>query len=122
MTMDTAPHAHLYGDPRCTCPKCDGSNPAYQRKVRTRRRVQPTPAAQLLDISKRMVSRKSLSMKAAQILAQQAANRLGKPIALGWQLNDDTGRKELGWCPASIAPHNCFVIEVLETINPQEKR
>jgi hypothetical protein len=111
-------HAHIYGDPRCGCPSCKGANPAYRLSAR-RPRMQPTPAASLIDISTREVSPHSWDMQGARIQAQAEANKAGIPIALGWQLDDDTGQKALGWCPACIAPHNCFVIEVLEVINPE---
>jgi len=57
-------------------------------------------------------------MDAMREQAQKEANRAGIAIALGWQVNDNTGEREPGYCPASIAPHPCFVVEVVETIQP----
>lgn len=109
-----ASHAHIYGDPKCTCDRCGGSNPVYRPRLR------PTPASQLLDISTRKISRSSCTIESARAIAQAEADKNGIAMAIGWTLNDTTGTKELGWCPAAIAPHNCFVIEVLEVIQPKE--
>lgn len=59
-----------------------------------------------------------LTLDQVRARAQADADAGGIPIAIGWQQNDATGARELGWCPASVAPHPAFVVEVLETIQP----
>lgn len=78
----------------------------------------PTEPANLIDITGRTKAAHGCSIAYARKCARLAADQAGAPIALGWQLTD-AGEIELGWCPASIAPHNCFVVQVLETIQPK---
>jgi len=80
----------------------------------------PTPAEQLLNANDWPTAEHSLGIDKARARAQATANAYGEAIAVGWQLNDDTGEKELGWCPARIAPHNSFVVQVLDTVSPKE--
>lgn len=75
-------------------------------------------AANLIDIRSRPPRRDGLSIDEVRAIAQREADQAGADIAIGWQLNDTTGEKELGWCPAAVAPSNAFVIEVLEVIRP----
>lgn len=74
--------------------------------------------AALIDITNRTEARDGMTLEQVRLLAQREADKCGADIAVGWQLNDVTGEKELGYCPATVAPSNCFVIEVLEVIRP----
>lgn len=72
----------------------------------------------LLDMTDRPVNPHGPTLEDIRARAQAEADKCGVAIAIGWQVNDTTGEKEYGCCPASVAPHNCFVVEVLETVSP----
>lgn len=72
----------------------------------------------LIDLTNVPVSENSPTIEQCRAIAQGLANESGGELVIGWQMNDDTGEKELGWCPAAFAG-NAFVIEVLETLTPQ---
>lgn len=72
----------------------------------------------LIDISSRPAARDGLTLEQVRLLAQREADKAQTDIAVGWQFNDVTGEKELGYCPAAVAPHNAFVVEVLEVVKP----
>lgn len=61
-------HAHIYGDPRCTCSRCNGQNPAYAPKLTAR-------AGQF-----RITGRSDLGTLNAVELLQD-----GQPVALLWR-------------------------------------
>jgi hypothetical protein len=72
----------------------------------------------LIDLSDRPVKAGGHTIEQVRAFAQREADAAGAEIAIGWQLCNATGEKELGYCPAAVAPSNAFVIEVLETVKP----
>lgn len=74
--------------------------------------------ASLLDMLDRPENEDGPTLEQIRAQAQAEADASGIPIAIGWQVNDTTGEKEYGYCPASVAPSNAFVVEVLETVQP----
>lgn len=61
------------------------------------------------------------TLKTARRKAQRCANRCNIEMAVGWTMNDVTGKREYGYCPSAyVGP--LFVYEELELIQPRHPR
>lgn len=69
-------------------------------------------------LSERSVNPDGPTLDDVRARAQREADQHGVAIVIGWQINHDTGLKEYGYCPETVAPDNVFVLEVLETLQP----